>query len=47
MVDFAYQSPISNYINFSQDKVVKLSISFKFDKPAKMAVVEPVVKELD
>jgi len=47
MFDFAYQSPISNYINFSQDKVVKISISFKFDKPAKMAVVEPVGEVLD
>ena len=42
MFDFAYQSPISNYINFSQDKVVKVSISFKFDRPAKAPMVEPV-----
>lgn len=47
MFDFAYQSPITSYINFSQDKVVKLSISFKFDKLAKMAVVEPVGEVLD
>jgi len=47
MVDFAYQSPITSYINFSQDKVIKLSISFKFDKPAKMPVVEPVGEVLD
>jgi hypothetical protein len=47
MFDFAYQSPISDYINFSQDKVVKISISFKFDKPAKTAVTEPVENVLD
>jgi hypothetical protein len=47
MFDFAYQSPISSYINFSQDKVIKVSISFKFDKPAKMATVEPIGKVLN
>lgn len=47
MFDFAYQSPISNYINFSQDKVVKISISFKFDNAAKTTIVEPVENGLD
>lgn len=39
--DFAYQSPISNYITFRQDKVVKLSLTFKFDQPARATVVAP------
>ncbi|MCF4100073.1 type IX secretion system outer membrane channel protein PorV [Gillisia sp. M10.2A] len=42
MFDFAYQSPISDYISFNQDKIVKISLSFKFDKPAKAKYMEPV-----
>ena len=40
--DLAYQSPISSYINFSQDKVVKISLSYRFDRPVKPAAVAPV-----
>jgi len=41
LFDFAYQSPVSNYITFHQDKVVKLSISFKFDSPKRATIVAP------
>jgi hypothetical protein len=41
MFDFAYQSPISDYISFSQDKVLKMSLTFKFDKQVKAKDVIP------
>lgn len=41
MFDFAYQSPVSNYIAFKNDKVLKLSLSFKFDKDPRKQVTEP------
>lgn len=32
MFDFAYQTPLSDYISFRQDKVLKISISYSFGK---------------
>ena len=33
IVDFAYQSPITSYVVLREDKVLKLSLSYKFDRP--------------
>lgn len=46
MFDFAYQSPVSSYINFENDKIVKISIAFKFDKPVKPALEMPEEESL-
>lgn len=41
MFDFAYQSPISDNVVFDNDKVLKLSISFKFNNSNRKQVTEP------
>ncbi|HSP83663.1 MAG TPA: type IX secretion system outer membrane channel protein PorV, partial [Gillisia sp.] len=49
MVDFAYQSPITDYVVLREDKVLKLSLTYKFDKQTVANPIdsEPIENELN
>lgn len=45
--DFAYQSPITSYVVLRQDKVLKLSLTYKFDRQIPTRQVTPLSEETE
>lgn len=43
--DFAYQSPITSYVVLLEDKVIKLSLTYKFDRQIHTQPVTPLPEE--
>ena len=46
-VDFAYQSPITSYVVLREDKVLKLSLTYKFDRQISTGQLNPEYAEMN